>query len=142
MISNHILILKCYPLISWRILTYPFISYHILRYPRGRTPRWYLKPMRYFSSALSGPAPVPPALLHASSSRPGSANPPRQRLTAHAPAWPAAVPLHRSTAAFAPPETIAVCGQVICRLPAPSLPARPTSSLKRPDPRQSKQGLL
>jgi hypothetical protein len=50
--------------------------------------------------------------------------------------------LHRSAAAFAPPETIAACGQVIRRLPAPSLPARPTSRLKRPDPCQSKQGLL
>ncbi len=39
MISNHILILKRYPLISWSILTYPIISQHIPRYPRGRTPR-------------------------------------------------------------------------------------------------------
>jgi hypothetical protein len=50
----------------------------------------YLKPMRYFSSALSGPAPIPTALLHASSARQGSANLPRQCLTANAPAWPAA----------------------------------------------------
>jgi hypothetical protein len=61
--------------------------------PEARSARrssQYLKPMRYSSSALSGPAPVPPALLHASSARPGRANLPRQRLTAHAPAWPAA----------------------------------------------------
>jgi hypothetical protein len=50
----------------------------------------YLKPMRYFSSALSRPAQEPPVLLHASSARSGRANLPRQRLTAHAPAWPAA----------------------------------------------------
>ncbi len=67
-----------------------------------------LKPMTYFSSAMSGPAPVPPALLHASSARPGRANLPRQRLTAHAPAWPAAARFpHRSATAFAPPESIA-----------------------------------
>ena len=47
--------------------------------------------------------------------------------------------MHRFAAAFAPPETIAAWGQVI---PAPRLPARPTSRLKRPNPRQSKQGLL
>jgi hypothetical protein len=52
------------------------------------------------------------------------------------------VSLHRSAAAFAPPESIMACGQVFRRLPAPSLPARPTSRLKRPDPRQSKQDLL
>jgi hypothetical protein len=37
----------------------------------------------YSSSALSGPAPVPPALQHASSAWPGRAILPRQRLTAH-----------------------------------------------------------
>ena len=61
--------------------------------PEARSARQssqYLKPMRYSSSALSGPAPVPPALLHASSARPGSANLPHQRLTSHALAWPAA----------------------------------------------------
>ena len=61
--------------------------------PESRSARrssQYLKPLRYLSSALSGPAPVPPALLHASSARPGSANLPRQRLTANAPAWFAA----------------------------------------------------
>jgi hypothetical protein len=58
------------------------------------------------------------------------------------PGPPRPVPLHRSPAAFAPPETIAAWGQVIRRLPAASLPARPTSRLKRSDPRQSKQGLL
>jgi hypothetical protein len=40
MISNHILILKRYPLISEHILSYPIISQHIPTYPRGRTPRW------------------------------------------------------------------------------------------------------
>ncbi len=39
MISNHILILKRYPHISYNILSYPIISQHILRYPRARTPR-------------------------------------------------------------------------------------------------------
>jgi hypothetical protein len=39
-ISNHILIIKRYPNISYHILSYPFISFHILKYPRGRTPRW------------------------------------------------------------------------------------------------------
>ena len=61
--------------------------------PEARSARrssHYLKPMRYSSSALSGPTAVPPALLHASSARSGRANLPRQRLTAHAPAWPAA----------------------------------------------------
>ncbi len=61
--------------------------------PEARSARrssQYLKPMRYSSFALSGPAPVPPALLHASSARPGRANLPRMRITAHAPAWPAA----------------------------------------------------
>ncbi len=61
--------------------------------PEARSARrssQYLKPMRYSFSALSDPAPVPPALLDASSARPGRANLPRQRLTAHAPAWPAA----------------------------------------------------
>jgi hypothetical protein len=38
-ISNHILIIKRYPNISYHILSYPFISFHILKYPRGRTPR-------------------------------------------------------------------------------------------------------
>ncbi len=77
----------------------------------------YLKPMRYSSSALSGPVPVPPALLHASSARPGRANLPRQRLTAHAPAsgclaLRGTVPLHRSAAAFAPPETSRSAGRL------------------------------
>jgi hypothetical protein len=61
--------------------------------PEARSARislQYLKPMRYFSSAMSGPSPVPPARLHTSSARPGRANLPRQRIIAHAPAWPAA----------------------------------------------------
>jgi hypothetical protein len=48
--------------------------------PEARSARrssQYLKPMRYFSSAMSGPAPVPPALLHASSIRLGHPNLPR-----------------------------------------------------------------
>jgi hypothetical protein len=100
----------------------------------------YLKPMRYSSSALSGSAQVPPVLLHASSARPGSANLPRQSLTVHTPAWPAAARF--PCAAFAPSRAIPAGRQVICHLPAPGLPACPTSCLKRPDPRQSKQGLL
>jgi hypothetical protein len=42
--SNHILIIKRYPTISYHILSYPFISFHILQYPRGRTPRCTLRP--------------------------------------------------------------------------------------------------
>ncbi len=64
--------------------------------PEARSARQfsqYPKPMRYFSSALSGPAPVPPELLHTSSALPGRANLPRQRVTAHAP-LPAS--MHRS----------------------------------------------
>jgi hypothetical protein len=94
--------------------------------------------MRYSSSALSGPAPAPPALLHASSARPGRANLPRQRLTSHASAWPAAAQfsLHWSEAAFAPPESITVCGHL------PLTSARYSGSPhEQPDPRPSKQGL-
>jgi hypothetical protein len=53
--------------------------------PEARSARrfsQYLKQMRYSFSALSGSA--------CSSARQGSANLPRQRLTAHVPAWPAA----------------------------------------------------
>jgi len=32
--SNHILIIKRYPTISYHILSYPFISFHILSYPK------------------------------------------------------------------------------------------------------------
>jgi hypothetical protein len=97
--------------------------------------------IRYSSSALSGPAPVPPALPHASSARPGRANLPRQRLTAHAPAWPAAArfPCRGPQQPLPRPKQSLRAGRSFA---APSLPARPASSLKRPDPRQSKQVLL
>ncbi len=98
------------------------------------------------SHGLSGPSPVPPALLQASSARPGSANLPRQCLTAHAPepAWPSAArfPCTGPLPSLPRPKQYRCAGRSFAAYPAPSLPARPTSRLKRPDPHQSKQGLL